>query len=82
MQVTKQRLYVASVVSEAACAHVDSGAILAYSGAAADRRRAMRRDVRAIREVVRVHGFGTAAANGKSVTVTVFGHVVGVSGKR
>ena len=54
----------------------ESVTVLAYGGSARDRRRAMRADKRAIAEAVRMHGFGTANANGGHADIQVQGHVV------
>lgn len=55
---------------------VNGTKILAYSGSSRCRRRAMRRDRRAMAKIVTEYGFGTPRANGTEVRVIMIGHAV------
>lgn len=76
------RLLVACVIADVLPdASSNPHAVLAYQGSSSDRRKAMRSDARLIRTCIRQHGFGTVAANGKTVAIRVSGHVVGMAAR-
>lgn len=81
MRLVNHRLFVSWVISDALPGTVVAAPILAYTGSAADRRRAMRADIRLILKTLQEEGFGTSFANGKSVALYVRGHIVGQSRK-
>lgn len=79
MRLVNHRLFVSWVISDALPGTAVAAPILAYTGSSADRRKAMRADIRLILKTIREHGFGTSLANGKNADCCMQGHVVGRS---